>query len=61
VSIIKRTDVNNHLSARRRTEIHLEPTHQADATGFSGDEQAEAALRKNDKSERGEIAPVKSV
>jgi len=61
VSIIKRTDVNNHLSARRRTEIHLEPTHQADATGFPGDEQAEAALQKNDKSERGEMAPVKSV
>lgn len=31
MSLIKQTDVKNHLSARHRTEIHLQPTIQADA------------------------------
>lgn len=60
MSIIERTDVKDHL-ARHRTDIHLEPMHQSDATRFPDDEQAEAETRKNDESERGEITPVKSV
>lgn len=34
MSLNRQTDVKNHLSARHRTEIHLEPAIQADATGF---------------------------
>lgn len=36
MSITKKSDVKNHLSARHRTEIHLyRPVSQPDATGFS--------------------------
>jgi hypothetical protein len=36
VSLIKKSDVKNHLSSRYRTKIHLcEPASQPDATGFS--------------------------
>ena len=38
MSLIKKTDVKNHLSARHRTEIHLQPAIQADATGFPHEE-----------------------
>lgn len=34
MSLIKKSDVKNHLSARHRTEIHLEPAIQADVTGL---------------------------
>src|SRR6476620_7463164 len=34
MSLFKKADVKNHLSARHRTEIHLQPESQADATGF---------------------------
>ncbi len=34
MSLIKKADVKNHLSTRHRTEIHLQPESQADATGF---------------------------
>lgn len=45
MSLIKKADVKNHLSARHRTEIHLQPESQADATGFphednTGDQNA---------------------
>jgi hypothetical protein len=41
MSVIKQTDVKNHLSARHRTEIHLhQPESQADATGFPREESA---------------------
>ena len=37
MSLIKRSDVKNHLSPRFRTKIHLcQPESQPDATGFSG-------------------------
>jgi hypothetical protein len=39
VSLIKKSDVKNHLSPRHRTEIHLcPPESQPDATGFSVEE-----------------------
>lgn len=41
VSLIKQSDVKNHLSSRHRTRIHLAtPASQPDATGFS-EEQSE--------------------
>lgn len=58
MSIIKKTDVKNHLSARHRTEIHLEPAIHADATGFPHDEEAEP--RMNDEIEHEAVAPAKS-
>ena len=39
VSLIKKSDVKNHLSPRHRTQIHLcPPESQPDATGFSAAE-----------------------
>ena len=39
MSLIKKSDVKNHLSSRHRTEIHLcPPESQPDATGFSAAE-----------------------
>ncbi len=36
MSLIKKSDVKNHLSPRHRTQIHLcPPESQPDATGFS--------------------------
>ena len=36
MSLIKKSDVKNHLSPRFRTKIHLcQPESQPDATGFS--------------------------
>ena len=36
MSLIKKSDVKNHLSPRYRTKIHLcQPESQPDATGFS--------------------------
>lgn len=60
MSIIKKTDVKNHLSARHRTEIHLLPAIQADATGFPHDEDAEGP-RKDNEPEHAAIVPPKSV
>jgi hypothetical protein len=37
MSLIKKSDVKNHLSSRNRSEIHLHrSSSQPDATGFSG-------------------------
>jgi hypothetical protein len=39
MSVIKKSDVKNHLSIRNRNGIHLHrPASQPDATGFSGEE-----------------------
>jgi len=44
MSLIKKADVKNHLSARHRTGIHLaRPESQSDATGFPHEESAGAA------------------
>lgn len=40
MSLIRKTDVKNHLSARHRTEIHLQPAIEADSTGFPYEEPA---------------------
>ena len=61
MSLTKKTDVKNHLSARHRTEIHLLPAIQADATGFPHDEVAEAEPRKDDEPKHDAIVPAKSV
>lgn len=51
MSIIKKTDVKNHLSARHRTEIHLQPAIQADATSFPHEEPACADPGENNSRE----------
>jgi len=39
MSLIKKSDVKNHLSSHHRTEIHLtHPQSQSDATGFAHEE-----------------------
>lgn len=40
MSLIKKSDVKNHLSARHQNHIHIAPASQPDATGFSGTNQA---------------------
>jgi hypothetical protein len=42
MSLIKKSDVKNHLSARHHNRIHLAPASQPDATGFSGTNQESA-------------------
>ena len=51
MSLIRKTDVKNHLSARRRTEIHLQPAIQEDATGFPYEEPAGADPSESDSTE----------
>lgn len=60
MSLIKKTDVKNHLSARHRTEIHLEPAVQADATGFPHDDDAVEGPIQNDEPEHAVIVPPKA-
>jgi hypothetical protein len=40
MSLIKKSDVKNHLSSRHNNHIHIAPASQPDATGFSGTNQA---------------------
>jgi hypothetical protein len=41
MSLIKKSDLKNHLSAQNLTEIHLvHPQSQSDATGFAHEEAA---------------------
>jgi hypothetical protein len=50
--LIKKSDVKNHLSARHRTEIHLQPpASQPDATGFSGTEPEAIKANSSDFAE----------
>lgn len=52
MSLIKQTDVKNHLSARHRTEIHLTyPESQADAMGFAHEEATGTDPEVNDSVE----------
>ncbi|MGA3035142.1 MAG: hypothetical protein ABSD70_17785 [Terracidiphilus sp.] len=49
MSIIKESDVKNHLSPQFHTKIHLcQPETQPDATGFSSEEPATADAMEND-------------
>lgn len=51
MSLIKKTDVKNHLSARHRTEIHLQPAIEADSTGFPYEEAAGPDPAENNSNE----------
>jgi len=52
MSLIKKADVKNHLSARHRTEIHLaRPESQSDATGFAHEESASEDSKVNESVE----------
>jgi len=52
MSLIKKADVKNHLSARHRTEIHLaRPESQSDATGFAHEEYAREDSKVNESVE----------
>lgn len=42
MSLIKKSDVKNHLSARRRSKIHLHPQSPTGATGPAREEEAGA-------------------
>jgi hypothetical protein len=42
MSLIKKADVKNHLSARHRTEIHIQPESQVDSTDFPHEDNAGA-------------------
>jgi hypothetical protein len=49
MSLIKKSDVKNHLSARYRKEVHLDkPASRPDAVGFS---KAEPGARKANPSD----------
>ncbi len=68
MSLVKKSDVKNHLSPRFRTKIHLsQPESQPDATGFSGAEpdtnqENRATFSKDFIAEHSSIAkPMKSV
>jgi hypothetical protein len=51
MGLIKKADVKHHLSARHRTEIHLQPESQADAAGFP---------REDDTGDQNATDPVES-
>ena len=52
MSLIKKADVKNHLSARHRTGIRLaRPESQSDATGFAHEESAGEDPKVNDSVE----------
>jgi hypothetical protein len=46
MSLIKKSDVKNHLSGRFKNRIHVAPASQPDATGFSGTDQAPATAKQ---------------
>ena len=49
---IRKSDMENHLSPRPRTQIHLcQPQSVPDATGFSGQELSSARPTPNDSME----------
>jgi hypothetical protein len=61
MSLVKKSDVKNHLSAHHRTEIHLtHPESQSDATGFAHEEAAGDDLKVSDPIENPVITPAPS-
>ena len=49
MSLTKKSDVKNHLSAHHRTEIHLTyPQSQSDATGFAHEEAVDEDTKGTD-------------
>lgn len=58
MSLIKRADVKNHLSARHRAGIHLtQPESHADATGFPHEESVGADQQESGSVENPLIIP----
>ena len=59
MSLIRKSDVKNHLSAHHRTEIHLvRPESQSDATGFAHEEVAGEDPKVIDPAENPVITPT---
>ena len=59
MSLIKKSDVKNHLSAHHRTEIHLaRPESQSDATGFAHEEVTVEDPKVSDPVEKPVITPT---
>lgn len=60
MSLIKKSDVKNHLSPRHRRAIHFAvPASQPDATGFSG-EQSDG-LESNGGNMAAELLPQRDI
>ena len=51
MSLIKKSDVKNHLSAKYRAHMHLAPASEPDATGFSGTAPAAVAVKETGSSQ----------
>jgi hypothetical protein len=51
VSLIKKTDVKNHLSAGYRTKIHLQPKSQRKASGSAREEPVAVDQEEKDSME----------
>jgi hypothetical protein len=61
MSLIKKADVKNHLTARHRTEIHVaRPERQSGATGFPHEEPANKDPQVNDSVENSLNVPTLS-
>jgi hypothetical protein len=61
MSLIKKSDVKNHLSAHHRTEIHLaRPESQSDATGFAHEEGDAEDPKVSDPVEKPVVTPSPS-
>ena len=61
MSLVKKSDVKNHLSAHHRTEIHLtRPESQSDPTGFPHEEVAADDPNVSDPVENPVISPTPS-
>jgi hypothetical protein len=49
MSLIRQTDVKNHLSARHRSGIHVvQPQSESDATGYAQRESSDVTSKVND-------------
>ena len=59
MSLVKKSDVKNHLSSHHRTEIHLtRPESQSAPTGFAHEEVAGEDPNKSDPAENPVITPT---
>ena len=47
MSLIKKSDVKNHISERHQKRIHVAPLSQPDATGFSGTNETSETSRSS--------------
>jgi hypothetical protein len=59
MSLIKKADVKNHLSARHRSEIHLaRPANKPDASGISHEEPSGVDPKVNESAENSLEIPI---